>query len=152
MQVKSLGNIVVTLIVFPIALFSRSPEEPWRVNGARLNAHIQKLHSIAKQTSPDSSRVAFSESDLAGRKYVIQLMRAAGLTTRIDYAGNIIGRREGSEGDLPPIMLGSHIDSVPHGGRYDGPVGVMAAVEVAHTLFENKHRTRHPLEIIIFIN
>ena len=77
-------------------------------------------------------------------------MREAGLTVRLDTAGNIIGRREGSEPDLPVIMFGSHIDSVPGGGNYDGDVGVIGAIEVIQLLQENGIRTRHPLEVVSF--
>ncbi len=77
------------------------------------------------------------------------LMKAAGLKVRIDSAGNIIGRRGGSE-DLPAIMFGSHIDSVPGGGNYDGDVGVIGAIEVAQILNENNVTTRHPLEVVVF--
>jgi N-carbamoyl-L-amino-acid hydrolase len=77
-------------------------------------------------------------------------MEQAGLEVRIDTAGNIIGKRHGSEPGLPIIMFGSHIDSVPGGGNYDGNVGVISAIEVAQLLHENKLDTRHPLEIVSF--
>ncbi len=80
------------------------------------------------------------------------LMRAAKLDVSIDAAGNIIGRRVGNEQKLPPLLFGSHIDSVPEGGNYDGVVGSLGAIEVAQTLAENNVTTRHPLELIIFQN
>ncbi len=70
----------------------------------------------------------------------------------IDAAGNIVGRRNGNDTTLKPLMIGSHIDSVPAGGRYDGQVGSMGAIEVAQTLSEKNVRLRHPLEIVIFQN
>jgi N-carbamoyl-L-amino-acid hydrolase len=79
-------------------------------------------------------------------------MTRAGLETRIDAAGNLIGSRAGSDGDLPPILFGSHIDSVPQGGNYDGQVGSMGAIEVAQTLGERGLVTRHPLEVVLFTN
>ena len=79
-------------------------------------------------------------------------MQEAGLETRIDAAGNIIGRRAGSDDNLPAIALGSHTDTVPKGGKYDGALGVMGAIEVIRTLEEQGHRTRHPLEVIDFAN
>ena len=79
-------------------------------------------------------------------------MRAAGLDVRIDAAGNIIGRRQGRQRDLPPLMLGSHIDSVPDGGNYDGQVGSIGAIEVAQTLAEAAVLTHHPIEVVIFAN
>ena len=96
------------------------------------------------------SRVAFSAADIAGREYISELMRDAGLVVRVDTAGNIIGRREGSDPKLPAIMTGSHIDSVPGGGNYDGDVGVLGAIEVAQVLQERGVRLRHPLEIVSF--
>src|SRR5207237_5244752 len=96
--------------------------------------------------------VAYSEADRQGREYVLGLMRAAKLDTSIDAAGNLIGRRAGSDNSLKPILFGSHIDSVPEGGNFDGDVGSLGAIEVAQTLAENKVTTRHPLEVIVFQN
>jgi N-carbamoyl-L-amino-acid hydrolase len=78
-------------------------------------------------------------------------MRDAKLDVSIDAAANIIGRRTGSE-KLPPLLFGSHVDSVPQGGNYDGVVGSLGAIEVAHTLADNNITTRHPLEVVIFQN
>src|SRR2546421_569868 len=80
------------------------------------------------------------------------LMRAGKLEVSIDAAGNLIGRRAGRERNLPPLLFGSHIDSVPEGGNYDGDVGSLGAIEVAQTLAENSITLRHPLEVIIFQN
>jgi N-carbamoyl-L-amino-acid hydrolase len=97
-------------------------------------------------------RVAFSEADLEGRAYVRALMEESGLEIAVDVAGNILGRRSGSEAGLPPLMLGSHIDSVPAGGNYDGPLGSLGAIEVVQSLMEAGIETRHPLEVVIFVN
>ncbi len=94
--------------------------------------------------------MAFSDADIAGRDYIKELMRQAELEVRVDTAGNIIGQRAGSDPDLPAIMMGSHIDSVPGGGNYDGDVGVIGAIEVAQLLHEHGVGTRHPLEIVSF--
>jgi len=77
-------------------------------------------------------------------------MKEAGLTVRIDAAGNILGRREGKDPKLATIMFGSHIDCVPNGGSYDGDVGVIAALECAQVLKEHNVVTRHPLEVVVF--
>jgi N-carbamoyl-L-amino-acid hydrolase len=79
-------------------------------------------------------------------------MREANLTVSIDAAGNIFGRLPGSVSTLKPLVFGSHIDSVPDGGNYDGDVGSLSAIEVARTLVANKLVTRHPLEVVIFQN
>ena len=127
-------------------------QAPLRVDGRRLNDHLRELAEFGKNAEGGISRVAFSEADLAGREYVMSLMRAAQLETNIDAAGNIIGRRAGRDPNLPPLMFGSHIDSVPQGGNYDGQVGSMGAIEVARTLAEREIVTRHPLEVAIFQN
>jgi N-carbamoyl-L-amino-acid hydrolase len=123
-----------------------------RVNGDRLDNHLRELSEFGKTAAGGTSRVAYSDADRRGREHVIELMRAAKLDVQIDYAGNITGRRAGSNSGLPPLMIGSHIDSVPEGGNYDGDVGSLAAIEVARTLAENGVTTRHPIEVIIFQN
>jgi len=126
---------------------------PLRVNGARLNQHLTELSEFGKNPQGGVSRVAYSEADRLGREYVMGLMRTAKLNVSIDAAGNIIGRRrESSETKRRPILLGSHIDSVPEGGNYDGDVGSLGAIEVAQTLAENNIYTEHPLEVVIFQN
>jgi N-carbamoyl-L-amino-acid hydrolase len=96
--------------------------------------------------------VAYSDADVQGRAYVRRLMEEAGLAVRVDAAGNILGRRDGRDRSLPPILFGSHIDSVPEGGNYDGPVGTLAAIEVARTLRDRGVITRHPLEVVVWQN
>jgi N-carbamoyl-L-amino-acid hydrolase len=98
------------------------------------------------------SRVAYSDADVEGRRYVIDLMRAAGLDPRVDPAGNIFGRRAGSEASLPPILFGSHIDSVPNGGNFDGDLGSLAALGVIEALAAANLRTRHPVEMVVWVN
>ncbi len=122
-----------------------------RVNGERLNKHISELSAFGKNPQGGVSRVAYSDADLKGREYVAGLMRSAKLDVTIDAAANIIGRRKGSE-NLKPLLFGSHIDSVPEGGNYDGVVGSLGAIEVAHTLADKNIGTRHPLEVVIFQN
>jgi len=119
-------------------------------NATRMEERIQRLSTFGANPVGGVSRVAFSQADLAGRDYIQKLMNTAGLQIRIDTGGNIIGRREGAVPGLPPIMTGSHIDSVPGGGNYDGDVGVIGAIEVAQLLHEHNARLRHPLEIVVF--
>ena len=130
---------------------SQSTTRP-RINGQRLNQHLAELAEFGKTAAGGTSRVAYSDADIQARDYAIKLMREAKLDVSIDAAGNIIGRRAGRDAALKPLMTGSHIDSVPDGGRYDGMVGSMAAIEVAQTLAENNPALRHPLEIVIFQN
>lgn len=123
-----------------------------RINGVRLNEHLKALAEFGRNPQGGVSRVAYSEADRQGREYVLGLMRAAKLDVSIDAAGNLVGRRAGSDQSLKPILFGSHIDSVPEGGNFDGDVGSLGAIEVAQTLAENKVTTRHSLEVIIFQN
>lgn len=116
----------------------------------RMAARIEALGRFGANPDGGVSRVAFSDADLAGRRYIMELMRDVGLSVRVDTAGNVIGRRDGREPELPPIMFGSHIDSVPGGGNYDGDVGVIGALEVIELLNERGMQTRHPLEVVIF--
>lgn len=116
----------------------------------RMETRIHALSRFGANPEGGVSRIAFSEADLEGRRYIMGLMKEAGLEVRVDTAGNIIGRRDGSERELPPIMIGSHIDSVPGGGNYDGDVGVIGAIEVATLLHENDVSTRHPIEVVSF--
>jgi len=137
----------VVACAIPLAVLAKAP---LHVDADRLQAHIAGLSQFGANPEGGVSRVAFSEADIAGRAYVVQLMRDAGLTVRVDTAGNIIGRREGRDPKLPAILLGSHTDSVPSGGNYDGDVGVLGAIEVAQRLQEGGVRLRHPLEVVNF--
>ncbi len=121
------------------------------INGARLNQTLEELGKFG-ETPEGMDRLAFSPADVESREYTMGLMREAGLEVRIDTGGNIIGRKEGSDSSLPAIAMGSHTDTVPLGGKYDGALGVMGAIEVIRTLAENGHVTRHPLEAIVFTN
>ena len=124
------------------------------VDAAQLRERLDALSRFGRPaggTFADGvSRVAYSDADVAGRTYVMDLMRAAGLEPRLDSAGNIFARREGGEPSLPPILFGSHIDSVPSGGNFDGDLGVLASLGVLESLAASQTRTRHPLELAIW--
>jgi len=123
-----------------------------RIKPERVLSVLEKLGEIGKTPDGGVSRVAFSDADIEGRRYFMKLMKEAGLAVRVDTAGNIIGRREGSVAGLPPIVLGSHLDSVPNGGKYDGALGAVAGLECASVLKETGLVLRHPLEAVIFTN
>ena len=135
---------------------SRTSPHQLRVDAQRLQHTLEELSTFGRPvggTFADGvNRVAYSDADLAGRQYVLGLLRAADLQPRIDAAGNIQGIRAGSVPSLKPIVFGSHIDSVPSGGNFDGDLGSLAAVEVVRTLKDHAIRTRHPLEVAIWSN
>jgi N-carbamoyl-L-amino-acid hydrolase len=124
------------------------------IDGARLRSDLEALsvHGRPAGGSFDAgvSRTAYSDADVAGRAYVMALMREAGLAPRIDPAGNIFATRPGRESGLPPILFGSHIDSVPQGGNFDGTLGSLAAIEAVRALARAGHTTRHPLEVVVW--
>ena len=146
-------NYSLALSLGSLPLFRRFPlQKQLRVNGQRIMEHIFALAEFGKNPQGGASRVAYSEADKQGREYVLGLMKAARLDAKIDAAGNLIGKRNGSENTLKPLLIGSHIDTVPEGGNYDGVVGSIGAIEVAQTLAENNVTLRHPVEVVIFQN
>ena len=125
-----------------------------RVDATALRQRLEALSAFGRPaggTFADGvSRVAFSDADVAGRRYVLDVMRAAGLQPRIDPAGNIFAKRAGTDPSLPPVLFGSHIDSVPNGGNFDGDLGSLTAIGVIEALDRANVRTRHPLEIVVW--
>jgi beta-ureidopropionase / N-carbamoyl-L-amino-acid hydrolase len=120
------------------------------LNGPRLLDRIEALATIGAVSGGGVSRVAFTEEDLAARQQVNRWMNAAGMVTRIDAAGNLIGRYDGLNPTLPALATGSHIDTVTRGGKYDGCLGVLAGLELVETLSDRQHRLQHPIEVIVF--
>ena len=125
-----------------------------RIDGRRLRERIEALSMFGRPaggTFADGvSRVAYSDADVTGRRYVIGLMKAAGLQPRIDPAGNIFAMRAGGDRTLPPILFGSHIDSVPSGGNFDGDLGSLSALAAIEALDAAGVRTRQPLEMVVW--
>ena len=122
------------------------------VDQDRLENRIEELAQFGIQENGETERVAFSDADIEAQQWVISQLKGMGLSTYVDYAGNVIAKRFGTDKNLAPISFGSHIDRVPNGGNYDGCVGSMSALEVIETLNENDIATKHPLEVIIFSN
>ncbi|MGI6603563.1 MAG: Zn-dependent hydrolase [Firmicutes bacterium] len=120
-----------------------------RINSDRLREHLTQLGMIGCTPSGGVSRASFSAADRQAREYVTELMKKAGCQVYTDPVGNLIGRVEGSRGG-PAIVMGSHIDTVPDGGQFDGALGVMAAIEVMQTLRDNNVSLDHPVEVIAF--
>jgi beta-ureidopropionase / N-carbamoyl-L-amino-acid hydrolase len=120
------------------------------VNGDRLNANIDRLAKVGKQSNGNICRLAFTPEDLQARYLVQQWMSEAGMTVRIDAAGNVIGRYPGRVNGAPALATGSHIDTVPSGGPYDGVLGVLAGIEMVRALHEQHLYLDHPIEVIVF--
>jgi N-carbamoyl-L-amino-acid hydrolase len=150
-----LGSLGAAMVPAPLRHAAQAPEQAAdpEINGPRLLEQLlQRMAEFGKNPEGGVSRVAYSDADLKGREYVTGLMREARLDVSVDAASNIMGRRAGGEPALPALAFGSHIDSVPKGGNYDGPVGSLGAIEVARTLAERRIVTRHPLLVTIFAN
>ena len=121
------------------------------INAQRLNDTLQSLGRIGA-TQEGMQRIAFSPADVEGREFVKSLMTEAGMSVRVDAAGNVIARKDGSVDGLPAIGLGSHTDTVPKGGKYDGALGVLGAIECVQTLKDAGMTTRHPIEVLVYTN
>jgi beta-ureidopropionase / N-carbamoyl-L-amino-acid hydrolase len=119
------------------------------VNGDRLMARIFELATIGGLANGGVCRLAFTDEDIKARQQVSSWMEEAGMTVRVDTAGNLIGRYAGVH-DTAAIGTGSHIDTVPVGGRYDGVLGVLAGIELVQTLQDHDLQLQHPIEVIVF--
>ncbi|WP_454754376.1 Zn-dependent hydrolase [Cupriavidus necator] len=122
------------------------------INGDRLWHSLMELASIGATPKGGNARLALTALDGQGRDLVVGWMCEAGLSVTIDKIGNIFGRRAGRNDDLPPVMTGSHIDTQPTGGKFDGCYGVLAGLEVMRTLAEQGVVTEAPLELAIWTN
>lgn len=121
------------------------------INQRRLMRDLNAIGRIGIGDRGGVTRLVFSIKELRSRQVLIHLMRQAGLTIHIDAIGNIFGRLEGSDSHAPAVSAGSHLDTVIHGGKYDGPVGVIGALEAVRTIKENQIAVRSPLEVICFV-
>ena len=148
-----LGALAAGTVAAHGRLFARY-QPPLAIDAHALRDRIEALSLFGRPPggsfADGVSRVAYSDADVAGRKYVMDLMRGAGLTPRVDPAGNIFARHEGIESSLPPLLFGSHIDSVPKGGNFDGDLGTLSALAVIDSCRRAKHATRHPLEMVVW--
>ena len=144
--------VLAALSVAPDGAFAQTPQaQKFHINSQRLQGTLEKLSEFGRNPEGGVTRLAYSDTELPAREYVIGLMKQAGLEMRADPAGNLFGRRPGSE-NLPVLLFGSHIDSVVKGGNFDGDVGSLGAIEVINALNENAVKTRHSLEVVIWMN
>jgi allantoate deiminase len=120
------------------------------INAQRLQMHIEAMAQIGKLGETGTNRPAHSQIEKEAFRLAMQWMQAAGMQARIDNFGNLVGIYLGQDPSLPIIMLGSHLDSQPYGGRFDGVIGVLGAIEVVHTLHENKIIPKQSIHVISF--
>lgn len=123
-----------------------------RVDGARLWQSLMDLAAIGGTEKGGVCRLALTEIDRQGRDLFVRWVREAGCEVRVDAIGNIFARRAGHNNDLPAIMTGSHIDTQPTGGKFDGNYGVLAGLEVLRTLNDENIQTEAPLELAVWTN
>ena len=127
-----------------------------RVDSKRLWQRLEELGEIGAVHGPNGergcARLALTDLDRQGRDLVVQWAKAEGLAVTVDAIGNVFMRREGANPNLPPVVTGSHIDTQPTGGKFDGNYGVLAGLEVVRTLNERGIRTEAPIEVAFWTN
>jgi beta-ureidopropionase / N-carbamoyl-L-amino-acid hydrolase len=122
-----------------------------RVDLPRLMGRLETLGQVGTIPGGGVCRLALTQDDKAGRDLVVSWMRKLGLTISVDPIGNVVALRQGTA-QLPPVLMGSHIDTVRTGGRYDGNLGVLAGLEVLERLTEAQVETKHPVGVAFFTN
>jgi N-carbamoyl-L-amino-acid hydrolase len=123
-----------------------------RINGQRLWDSIMEIAKIGATEKGGSCRLALTDLDKEARDLYVKWCKEAGCTIRIDKMGNVFAHRKGEDDTLPPVMTGSHIDTQPTGGRFDGVYGVLAGLEVIRALNDAGVKTKHPIEASIWTN
>lgn len=121
------------------------------INKTRLAERFRHMQTL---TAPGKgiNRLAFTDADWEGRAYLTSLMKEAGLSIHVDAFGNVIGHRKGADDSLPAVMCGSHGDSVPEGGNYDGVTGILGAIEVAQSMEDDHFQNERPFEVVLFMS
>ena len=129
----------------------RSTDTP-RVSGTRLWSRLMAMAEIGATEQGGCNRQALTPADFQGRELFARWATAAGCAVRVDAIGNLFARRRGQDESLPAVMTGSHLDTQPTGGKFDGVYGVLAGLEVIESLNDRCIETRHPLEIAVWCN
>jgi N-carbamoyl-L-amino-acid hydrolase len=147
-----------TVLTVPVwARLSRAQTTP-SIDGARLRARLERLSAFGRPEGgtfeSGVSRVAYSDADVTAREWLLAEIRSAGLVPRVDPAGNVFARWDGAgtgaSSSTPAILFGSHIDSVPSGGNFDGDLGTLASLELVQACQAAGIATRHPLEMVLW--
>src|SRR5712671_7400927 len=123
-----------------------------QVNGDRLWRSLMEMAKIGATAKGGVCRLALTDLDKEGRKLFISWCREAGCTVRVDAMGNIFARRSGRNKQAAPVMTGSHLDTQPTGGKFDGVYGVLAGLEVVRTLNDLNYETEAPVELVVWTN
>jgi len=123
-----------------------------RVNGARLWDSLMEMAKIGATPKGGCKRLTLTDLDKQGRTLFRRWCEDAGCTVKVDQMGNMFARRPGADETLPPVMVGSHLDTQPTGGKFDGVLGVLGALEVVRSLNDLKIKTRHPIEVANWTN
>ncbi|GGX84531.1 Zn-dependent hydrolase [Pseudoduganella dura] len=134
------------------AVKTETTTDALRVDGKRLWDALMELAQIGATEKGGVKRLALTDLDRQGRDLVVGWAKAAGMTVTIDQIGNVFMRRAGTDDALPPVMTGSHIDTQPTGGKFDGNYGVLAGLEVVRTLNDHGIRTEAPIEVAFWTN
>jgi N-carbamoyl-L-amino-acid hydrolase len=123
-----------------------------RVNGDRLWSRLMQMAEIGATPHGGCNRQALTDADTAGRQLLSKWAKAAGCSVRVDAVGNLFVRRAGRDDALPVVMTGSHLDTQPTGGKFDGVYGVLAGLEVIESLNDHAVSTAHPIEVSVWCN
>jgi beta-ureidopropionase / N-carbamoyl-L-amino-acid hydrolase len=123
-----------------------------RIDGARLWDSLMEMAKIGATPKGGCKRLTLTDLDKQGRELFRSWCEKAGCTVKVDEMGNMFGRREGADPSLPPVFVGSHLDTQPTGGKFDGVLGVLGALEVVRSLNDLKIKTRHPIEVVNWTN
>jgi N-carbamoyl-L-amino-acid hydrolase len=129
-----------------------TPTDNFRTNGARLWDSLMEMAKIGPGVRGGNNRQTLTDADRDGRLLFRSWCEAAGLSMGVDAMGTMFGRREGTDPEALPVMFGSHLDTQPTGGKFDGVLGVLGALEVVRTLNDLGIRTRHPVEVVNWTN
>ncbi len=128
------------------------PADNLRINGERLWETIHEIAKIGPGVRGGSNRQTLTDEDAEGRRLFQRWCEDAGMTVKVDQMGTMFARREGTDPSLPPVVIGSHLDTQPTGGRYDGVLGVLGALEAVRTLNDLGLKTRYPIEVVNWTN
>ena len=128
------------------------PDSNLKINGERLWSSLMEMAKIGATPKGGVKRLTLTDLDLESRELFKSWCEDAGCTVSVDKMGTMFARRDGTDNALPPVMIGSHLDTQPTGGKFDGALGVLSALELVRTLQDLDIKTKHPIEVVNFTN